>query len=312
MFQQCQDFVAKYITDIARTSAFLFLTPAELAGILAIHSIDLASDSVLFDSLLHWFQHDPTARQRHLYKLYHGKSAPPVLTHLPLTATPPDPLTPPPVSPVMCIQNPYYNYSYATGGTAAANAGMCMQQHQHQPLAHKSPTACYSYPCGTQNFSSQNFSSSSNYATAAYMSHGGVTQRNFRQTAFGSHGLLTLNPRFPGVPLMAGGYHSSPQQQQQHQLTSSLPLSPPSSADPPFAVNSGGFHVPVLRTTLLATNPYFPSGVTPSPPFMSPAFSGAYEGNSRPPYSYSALIAMAILSSSKKMLTLPDIYDFYL
>jgi len=115
MFQQCQDFVAKYITDIARTSAFLFLTPAELAGILAIHSIDLASDSVLFDSLLHWFQHDPTARQRHLYKLYHGKSAPPVLTHLPLTVTPPDLLTSPCVSPVMCIQNPYYNCSYATG-----------------------------------------------------------------------------------------------------------------------------------------------------------------------------------------------------
>ena len=242
--------------------------------------------------------------------VYHDKSAPQPLTHLPLRATPPDPLTPPPVSPVMSIQNPYYNYSYTTGGTAAANAAMCMQQHQHQPLAHKSPTACYSYPCGTQNFSSQNFSSSSNYATAAYMSHGGVTQRNFRPTAFGSHGLLTLNPRFPGVPLMAGGYHSSPQQQQQHQLTSSLPLSPPSSADPPFAVNPGGFHVPVLRTTLLTTNPYFPSGVTPSPPFVSPAFSGAYEGNSRPPYSYSALIAMAILSSSKKMLTLPDIYDF--
>ena len=79
MFQQCQDFVAKHITDIARTSAFLFLTPAELAGILAIHSIDSASDPVLFDSLLHWFQHDPTACQRHLCRLYHDKSAPPVL-----------------------------------------------------------------------------------------------------------------------------------------------------------------------------------------------------------------------------------------
>ena len=71
---------------------------------------------------------------------------------------------------------------------------------------------------------------------------------------------------------MAGGYHSS--QQQQH---SSLQLSPPLSADPPFAVNSGGFHVPVLR---------------------------------RPPYTFSALIAMAILSSSEKMLTVPDIYEF--
>ena len=70
MYQQCQDFMAKHITDIARTSAFLFLNPAELAGILAIHGIDSASDSVLFDSLLHWFEHDPTARQRHLYKLF--------------------------------------------------------------------------------------------------------------------------------------------------------------------------------------------------------------------------------------------------
>ena len=241
--------------------------------------------------------------------VYHDKSAPQPLTHLPLNATQPDLLTPPPVSPVMCIQNPYYSYSYAGGGTVATNAAMCAQHHQHQPaLAHKSPTACYNYPCGTQTFSSQNFSSSGNYATAAYMSHGGATQRNFRPAAFGSHGILALNPRFPGVPMMAGGYHSTGQQQ--HQLASSLPLSPPSSADAPFAVNPSGFRVPLLRTTLLAANPYFPSGVTPGPPFVSPAFNSAYEGNTRPPYSYSALIAMAILSSTKKMLTLPDIYDF--
>ena len=219
--------------------------------------------------------------------VYHDKSAPQPLTHLPLRATPPDLLTPPPVSPVMRIQNPYYSYSYAAGGTVATNAAMCVQQ---QPaLAHKSPTACYNYPCGTQTYSSQNFSSSSNYSTAAYMSHGG----------------LALSPRFLGVPMMAGGYHSTGPQ---HQLASSLPLSPPSTdAHAPFADNSGG---PVLRTTLLTANPYFPSGVTPCPSFVSPAFNGGYEGNKRAPYSCSALIAMAILSSSKKMLTVLDIYDF--
>ena len=139
-----------------------------------------------------------------------------------------------------------------------------------QPLTHTPPDPVSPVMCNQNPYNSYSYAAGS---TAAYMSHGGVTQGNyFRPTAFGSHGLLTLNPRFTGVPLMAGGYHSS--QQQQH---SSLQLSPPLSADPPFDVNSGGFHVPVLR---------------------------------RPPYTFSALIAMAILSSSEKMLTVPDIYEF--
>lgn len=232
--------------------------------------------------------------------VYHDKSSSQPLTHLPLSATVPDLLTPPPVSPVMRIQNPYYNYTYAAENTA--NAGMCAHR-QNQPIGY--PTACSSYPCGSQNFTPPN-----RCATAAYLNHSGTTHAgSFRPTAFGSHGLLTLNPRFPGVPMMPGSYHSTSQQQQPQQpqpaSLRSLPLSPPSSADAAFTVNPGGFHVPVLRTALLAANPYFPSGITPNVTFHS-----TYERNSRPPYSYSALIAMAILSSSKKMLILPDIYNF--
>ena len=232
--------------------------------------------------------------------VYRDKSSSQPLTHLPLSATVPDLLTPPPVSPVMRIQNPYYNYTYAAENTA--NAGMCAHS-QNQPIGY--PTACSSYPCGSQNFTPPN-----RCATAAYLNHSGTTHAgSFRPTAFGSHGLLTLNPRFPGVPMMPGSYHSTSQQQQPQQpqpaSLRSLPLSPPSSADAAFTVNPGGFHVPVLRTALLAANPYFPSGITPNVTFHS-----TYERNSRPPYSYSALIAMAILSSSKKMLILPDIYNF--
>ena len=209
----------------------------------------------------------------------HDMSPSQPLTHLPLGATVPDLLTPPPVSPVMCIQNPYYNYTYAAENTP--NAGMCVHS-QHQ-----------------------NFTPSNGCATVAYLNRSGSAHTG-RPTAFGSHGLLTLNPRFPGVPMMPSSYHSTSQQQQPQQpqpaSLRSLPLSPPSSADAAFAVNPGGFHVPVLRTTLLAGNPYFPSGITPN--------HSTHESNSRPPYSYSALIAMAIVSSSKKMLTVSDIYNF--
>ena len=69
MYQQCQDYMANHITDIVQTSGFLSLTPRELAGILTVHTICSASESVLFDSLLQWFQHDPTARQLQLFKL---------------------------------------------------------------------------------------------------------------------------------------------------------------------------------------------------------------------------------------------------
>ena len=184
--------------------------------------------------------------------VYHDKSS------QPLRATVPDLPTPSPVSPVMCIQNPYYNYTYAAENTA--NAGMWAHS-QNQPIG--SPTACYSYPCGSQNFTPPN-----RCATAAYLNHSGTIHAgSFRPTAFGSHGLQTLNPRFPGVPMMPGSYHSTPQQQQpQPQPASlrSLPLSPPSSADAAFTVNPGGFHVPMLRTALLAANPYFPSDITPN------------------------------------------------
>ena len=70
MHKQCQDYVAKHIGEVAQASEFQLLTPQELAGILASHSLDSVSQSVIFDSLMLWVEHDPTTRQKYLYKLF--------------------------------------------------------------------------------------------------------------------------------------------------------------------------------------------------------------------------------------------------
>lgn len=99
----------------------------------------------------------------------------------------------------------------------------------------------------------------------------------------------------PGVPMMLGTDHPTSQEQQPQPATlRSLPYAS-------LTVNPGYFHVPVPRAMLLTANPSFPSGITPNI-----TLHGTYE---RPPYSYSALIAMSILSSSKRMLTLSQIYE---
>lgn len=70
MHKQCQDYMAKHIGEVTQASEFQLLTPEELAGILASHSLDSVSQSVIFDSLMHWVEHNPTARQKYLYKLF--------------------------------------------------------------------------------------------------------------------------------------------------------------------------------------------------------------------------------------------------
>lgn len=167
----------------------------------------------------------------------------------------------------MCIQNSYYNYSCATGVLLPPILPcVCNSTNVNHFLRGLQPPAIAT-PVTSIPFLPKTF-------------HCLTTD------SFWFPWTLTLNPRFPDVPSMADGYHSTSQQEQQHhQLTSSLPLSPQPSADAPFAV----------------------LGVTPSPSFLSAAFSCACKGNTRPPISYSALVGIAMLSFSKKMLTLVNI-----
>ena len=241
------------------------------------------------------------------------------LCHLPLMrSNTPVRLTPPPTTPVMRVYNSHYPMGSSNSMPFAADEATNSElQHNGNFLYSSSSLAPTLVPIQVDAISSMTPSS-------------GANLQPYTCSSVNSP-MFVLNPRFPvcSIPTMNGDTTYSGAMYGNRYSNVPFGTSVPAVTIPPQLSGLSSRNFPLLQATFFSIhgppNPYLPQDNVAAP--IACNSSGSFHPNGyplslhtqqasdhicslRPPYSFSALIAMSIQSSPKKMATLPEIYEF--
>ncbi len=229
-----------------------------------------------------------------------------------LSAATPDHLTPPPNTPVTYTYNPYYTtdcitnssptLSAFTPGTYPAAATLTLPGFSAYSAAANIGKLTHTFPMATVPL----MHISPVPGTAEGIG-GSVSSTPYTR--------VSCCPPYPsaGVPIYPSPLSSFTTMPRSFPIvpagTATLfsPSSPYYSQDGGSTLQTGGHG---MGASGLAGVPSYSSMIGFGGPGSSSGAGFTNGTDGRPPYSFSALIAMAILSSPKKMRTLPEIYDF--